>query len=93
MGMLPAPFRNRYVMVALAFLAWMIFFDSANLLTQLRLIRSVNNLERDKAYYQEEIKKSEAEKKTLAEDKETFAREKYFMQKNNEEVFILETEE
>jgi cell division protein DivIC len=90
---LPPPFRNRYVVAATLFLTWMIFFDSANLMTQLRLIQSVNNLQRDKEYYQEEIIKAEAEKKTLAEDKETFAREKYYLQKSNEEVFILEEED
>ena len=92
MDNVPPPFRSRYVIAAVLFLIWMVFFDSANLLTQLRLVQSVNNLQRDKEYYQEEIKKAEAEKKTLAEDKETFAREQYYMQKDDEEVFILEEE-
>ena len=89
---LPAPLRNRYVLAALIFLVWMVFFDSANMLTQFRLVQSVNHLEEDKVYYEEAIKQAEKEKKTLEEDKETFAREHYFMQKDDEEVFILEEE-
>ena len=89
----PPPFRNRYVVAASLFLIWMVFFDSANMLTQFRLVQAVNNLKKDKAFYQDEIKKAEEEKKTLEADKETFAREQYFMQKDDEEVFILEKEE
>ena len=90
MDKVPAPFRSRYVVAAVLFLIWMVFFDSANMLTQFRLVQSVNNLKADREYYQEEIKKAEAEKKTLAEDKEAFAREHYYMQKQDEEVFIFE---
>lgn len=88
----PPPFRNRYVIAATLFLAWMVFADSANLLTQFRLVRAVNNLKNDKAYYQDQIQVAEEEKKTLEEDKETFAREQYFMQKEDEDVFILDKE-
>jgi cell division protein FtsB len=86
---LPPPLRNRYVVAAILFLAWMLIFDSANLLTQLRLVQSVNRLKQDKVYYEDAIRKAEAERKTLEQDKETFAREQYFMQKDDEEVFIL----
>ncbi|MBK7409039.1 MAG: hypothetical protein IPL49_09965 [Saprospirales bacterium] len=92
MDKVPPPFRNRYVVAATLFLTWMVFFDSANMLTQFHLVQAVNNLKKDKEYYQEEIKKAESEKKTLAEDKETFAREQYYMQKDDEEVFIIEEE-
>ncbi len=88
----PPPFRNRYVIAATLFLAWMVLADSANLLTQFRLVRAVNNLKNDKAYYQDQIQVAEEEKKTLEEDKETFAREQYFMQKEDEDVFILDKE-
>ena len=93
MDKVPQPFRSRYLVAAILFMTWMVFFDNANMLTQFRLVQSVNNLKGDKTYYQEEINKAEAEKKTLAEDKETFAREHYFMQKKNEEVFIFEENE
>ena len=89
----PPPFRNRYVIAATLFLLWMVFFDSANMLTQFRLVQAVNNLKKDKVFYQDQIKKAEEEKKTLEEDKETFAREQYYMQKEIEEVFILEDPE
>jgi hypothetical protein len=92
-GSIPPPFRNRYAISAIIFLAWMLLFDSANMITQFKLVQSVNNLKGDKEYYQEAIKKAEMEKKTLAEDKETFAREHYYMQKDNEDVFILDQEE
>ena len=89
MEMVPKPFRNRYVVVVTAFFIWMFFFDSANILTQFQLGRSVDQLEDEKVYFQEKIEEAEADKEALEEDIEQFAREKYYMKKKEEEVFIF----
>ncbi|MEO1712916.1 MAG: septum formation initiator family protein [Bacteroidota bacterium] len=89
MEMVPKPFRNRYVVVVTAFFIWMFFFDSANILTQVQLGRSVEQLEEEKVYFQEKIEEAEADKEALEEDIEQFAREKYYMKKKEEEVFIF----
>lgn len=89
MEMVPKPFRNRYVVVVTAFFIWMFFFDSANILTQFQLGRSVDQLEEEKVYFREKIEEAEADKEALEEDIEQFAREKYYMKKKEEEVFIF----
>ena len=89
MEMVPKPFRNRYVVVVTAFFIWMFFFDSANILTQFQLGRSVDQLEEEKVYFKDKIEEAEADKKALEEDIEQFAREKYYMKKKEEEVFIF----
>ncbi|MBR9922191.1 MAG: hypothetical protein GYB31_15235 [Bacteroidetes bacterium] len=88
--MLPPPLRNPFILVLLAFGIWMLLFDNANFFTQWRLGNSVDKLENDKVYYKEQIKKAEAEKKVLDESLEEYAREKYYMKKSNEDVFIIE---
>lgn len=88
----PKPFRNKYVLVMILFFGWMLIFDSANLITQWKLGQSVNKLEDDKAYYQGKIREAEKDKKLLEENKERYAREKYHMHKDKEEVFIIEEE-
>ena len=86
---LPAPLRNRYFLAAVLFIGFMIFFDRHDVLTQWRLQRSVNKLEADKEFYQEKIEEAEQERLDMEINQERFARERYFMQKNNEDVFII----
>jgi len=90
---LPAPLRNRYFLTAVAFIAFMVFFDRHDVLTQIRLQRTVNKLEQDKVFYQGQIEAAEQERLDMQVNKERFAREQYFMQRNNEDVFIITKEE
>lgn len=90
---LPAPLRNKYFLTAVAFVAFMVFFDRHDIVTQLRLQRSVNKLESDKVFYEEKIKEAMEERLDMEVNQERFARERYFMQKNNEDVFIIVEEE
>jgi hypothetical protein len=86
---LPPPLRNRYFLTAVAFVAFMVFFDRHDLLTQVRLQSTVNKLEDDRVFYEEKIQEAEFERLDMDVNKERFARERYFMQKNDEEVFII----
>lgn len=86
---IPAPFRNRYFLVSILFLAWMVFFDKHDILTQYRLQQSLDHLEMDRTYYQEKIEMAKADKADIERDKEKFAREHYYMQKDDEDVFIF----
>jgi cell division protein DivIC len=90
---IPAPFRNRYVIVAVLFAGWMIFFDKHDIITQWRLQNTVEKLEEDRAYYKVKIKEAQQKRLDLEVNKEKFAREEYYMQKNNEDVFIIAEEE
>ncbi|HMQ46539.1 MAG TPA: septum formation initiator family protein [Saprospiraceae bacterium] len=89
---LPAPMRNRYFLVLVLFFAWMIFFDRHDFLTQWQLNRSVNRLEKEKEELSGQIKEAKQERLDLEVHKEKFAREQYYMKKNNEEVFIIPDE-
>jgi cell division protein DivIC len=86
---IPAPFRNRYVLVLLAFVTYMVFFDRHDPLTQFQLQRMVRQLESDRVYYLEKIAEEEREMADMQANQERFARERYFMQRANEDVFII----
>ncbi len=52
----------------------------------------LNKLEEEKGFYQEEIKQIRADLKELKTNPKTlekFAREKYLMKKDNEELFVI----
>jgi hypothetical protein len=86
---LPPYLRNRYFLALVAFTFFMVFIDRHDIATQFRLHSTVDRLEEDLGRYDELIDEAEAEKLDMESNKETFAREGYFMQKDDEDVFII----
>lgn len=80
---------NKYGLVFLVFLVWMLFFDSKNMFVQYKLSKQIKALEQEKEEYVKKYKIVLKEKHDLNNDIEKFAREKFFMHKENEVVFIL----
>ena len=87
---IPAPMRNIYFLSLAVFFAFMIFIDKHDFLTQYRLQETLNKLERDKVYYQEKIKEVKKDQRDIHNNKEKFAREHYYLNKQDEDVFIIE---
>ena len=83
---------NKYFITGLAFLIWMLFFDQESFIDQFKLSRSLSDLKSQKKYYQEEIEKTKGAVNVLENDTahlEKYAREKYYMKKDNEDVFVI----
>ena len=70
----------------------MIFFDSNSLIIHNELNNDINELYEQKSYYEKEIVKDNIELKLIQSDSglEKYAREKLFMKKENEEIFLIE---
>lgn len=93
---LPKYLKNRYALAAAIFLVWIAFFDQNNLITQIEYRLELNKLQEEKDFYEEEIKQIRADLKELKTNPKTlekFAREKYLMKKENEELFVIVVEE
>ena len=85
-------FINKYVLITLAFILWMVFFDSNNVFTRVRLRDKLDELQQEKRFYLDEIQKDSALTMKLLYDSselERFAREKYLMKKDNEDLFLV----
>ena len=90
---LPRFIKNTYVLLTLGFLVWMVFFDSEDLVTQYRLNKKIQKLQEEKRYYSQQIEIVTRERQELMSDEELlekFAREKYFMKKPTEDIYIIE---
>jgi len=85
---------NKYVLILTFFATWMIFLDNYSLLDHRLLDRQIQELEDNKNYYKEEISKDKKNIKLLNNSTqiEKYAREKYYMKKENEDIFIVEFE-
>ena len=77
--------------LGLLFVLWMLFFDSNSYLNHNRLSNDINQLQKDKQHYKEEIKNDSIALEELSspEGLEKYAREKYHMKKENEEIFLI----
>ena len=82
---------NKYVWVLLFFCTWMIFLDNYSYFDHRILDQQIEDLEDNAAYYKEEIKKDQENIKQLKnpEQIEKYAREKYYMKKDSEDIYII----
>jgi len=88
--------RNKYLLTIIGLVVWIVFFDKNDLKTQLELRNDVKKLQEERNYYAAEIKQITSdisELNTNPETLEKFAREKYLMKKDNEDVFVIVEEE
>ncbi|MDQ7948388.1 MAG: septum formation initiator family protein [Pedobacter sp.] len=84
--------RNKYFIAIVAFGVWMLFFDKNDMLSQYEYRTEVNKLQQEKDFYLREtasVKKDLQELDSNLNSAEKFAREKYFMKKDNEDVFVI----
>ncbi|GAA4238899.1 hypothetical protein GCM10022291_31130 [Postechiella marina] len=89
------PFKNVFILTLIAFTVWMLFFDNNSWFIHNELNNEIDALKTEKEYYKKEIEKdNKAIKKLSTKDGlEKFAREEYYMKRENEEIFIIEYED
>ena len=70
----------------------MVFFDSNSSLVHLELNEQISDLNKETEYFKYEIKKDKQELLKIKSDSglEKYAREKLFMKRDNEDIFIIE---
>ena len=89
---LPAPLRNKYLITFIVFLVWIFFIDKFDIITQIKMNKEFKQLKQQQEFYKEEIEKDSTEIYNLnnnPEEQERFARERFLMKKENEDLFII----
>lgn len=84
--------KNKYFLTTIGIVVWLLCFDKNDVFTQYDLIQKLNKLESDRDYYIAEIKNNRSDIKELETNTaslEKFAREKYLMKKDNEDVYVI----
>jgi len=84
--------KNKYLISFLFFLVWMTFFDQHNLLSQRKYKSQLVRLEQSISHYKSEIISSKEEVLQLTTDVknlERYAREKFFMKKPDEHIYVI----
>ncbi|MES2592797.1 MAG: septum formation initiator family protein [Bacteroidota bacterium] len=84
--------KNKYLITIIALVVWVIFFDKNDLKTQFDLRQQVKQLEKERNYFAQEIAVITSDIKELTTNPKTlekFAREKYLMKRDNEDIFVI----
>ena len=83
---------NRYFFTLLGFVVWMTFFDRNDFILQRSYRQRLKALCNERDYYSKEIEKNRntiTELFTNSKNLERYARERYFMKRDNEDVFVF----
>ncbi|GAO42879.1 FtsB family cell division protein [Flavihumibacter petaseus] len=90
---IPPICRNKYFLCTVVFAVWMVFFDDRDIITtHFRYKKELHDLEKSKAYYLDQIAETKQELSKLQSDPallEKYAREKYRMKRDNEDLYIV----
>lgn len=88
-------YKNIYIIILIGFCIWMLFLDTNSFLIHNEQNKELEKLEDQKEYYQKQIIEDKKDYQKLNSDSglETFAREKYYMKKANEDIYIIEYED
>jgi cell division protein FtsB len=83
---------NKYFVVGLAFAVFVFFFDSFNIVERVKLSRQLRQSREELSYYNTEIVEIKRQLDELLVNDATaekFARERYLMKRENEDVFVI----
>lgn len=84
---------NKLLLAGIFFIVWMLFIDQRDYFQQKERRDELHKLEQKKAYYQQEIDKTRKELGDLQNSPaalEKYARERYLMKKEGEDIYIFE---
>ena len=83
---------NKYIITLFIFIVWLCFFDANSLVNQHRLNVELKKVQLEKEFYISEIAQDQkiAHELISNEDNlERFAREEFYMKRDNEDVYVI----
>lgn len=90
---IPSWLKNKYILTGICFTVWILFFDDRDVwTTHFRNQQELQALEASRDYYKSQIETTRKELDQLQHDPallEKYAREKYLMKRDDEDVFII----
>ena len=84
--------RNKYAVTAVGFVVWMSFFNDIDLFFIGKSKLQLSEMKKEVIRYDQEIEMTREALYDLTTNKETlekFAREQYFMKRDNEDLFVI----
>ena len=89
---IPGWLKNKYLLSAMLFLVWMLFFDPKDIGNEFSKWNKYRELQSSEEHLVNKISETRTELKELKNNAQTiekYAREKYLMKKDNEDLFLV----
>jgi len=90
---IPRFIKNKYFLVLVPFAVAMLFLIENNILfSQMKLWKDLNKLQKEKVFYENEIRNDSIQVQRLVNDSmeaEKLGREKYMMKRDSEDIFLI----
>ena len=89
---IPSWLKSKYLIAAVCFAVWMLFFDPKDVISDIERRDKLKELQTSELHLKEQIAETRQELDLLknnAQSIEKYAREKYLMKKDNEDLFIV----
>jgi cell division protein DivIC len=90
---IPSWLKNKYAITTLCFAVWILFIDDRDFITtHFRHVHELHKLEARKIYFEDQIRVVRKELDQLKSNPaalEKYAREKYLMKRDNEDLFVV----
>jgi cell division protein FtsB len=83
---------NKYLLTGVLFIVWISFFDDRDLITNYKQRQELWKLEQSKKHYSQLVEETKVELHKIQTEPaqlEKFAREKFRMKKDNEDLYII----
>ena len=90
---IPSFLYNKYFLAATAFVLWILFFDRNDVFEQMNRKEELHKLQESKLYFTQQITEERKFSEDLKHDPaaiEKFARERYHMKRDNEDLYIIQ---
>jgi hypothetical protein len=84
--------KNKYFLTFMGFVLWLGFFDRNDFITTWNYRKKLEGLRNEKKYFEEAVKKNTEDLNYLLSDPsntEKYGRERYYMKRENEEIFVI----
>lgn len=89
---IPRYIKNKYTITIVAFVIWLFFFDKNDIISAVKMRIELSKLRDQQEYYKQELANTKEIQKAIFEHNENlekFAREKFFMKKDNESLYVI----
>ena len=86
--------KNKFLIITVIFVVWVFFFAQYDIISLRKQKAELKEMNEKINYLEKEVARLHDEKNALKNDSTTvekYAREKYFMKADNEDVFMLDT--
>lgn len=93
---IPAIFRSKFFLLFVGYFVYLLFFTQNTLSSQIKLALQLRKLSTEEAYYSKalaDIKHQQKEVFSGIDNIEKFARENYWMKRDNEDLYIFVEEQ